>query len=168
MVKPCSNFPKENRGTARILEGVIAAIIIFVAFSVSVYLLQSSDARVFEEKSDMDRLSYNVLHTLVESGTIEETLELEPFSAAPNLKSALQRSLPSSIYFNLTVFNCTESENNYPAIELTPIPLPINNTSTGAFTKSIEVSSTSMTFTSKQGNIYHIVLMLARPGGEGA
>lgn len=167
MVKTCNTFSKANRGTARILEGVVAAIIIFVAFSVSVYLLQPSDAKVLEEKLDMDRLSYNVLHTLVESGSIEENLELDPSFAAPHLKNVLQRSLPSPIYFNLTVFNCTESAGNYPAIDLTPIPLPVNNTSTDALTELIEVSSTSTTYTSRKGNIYHLVLMLARPGGEG-
>jgi hypothetical protein len=165
LVMPFNTFSKARRGQSRILEAVIAAVVIFVVFSVSIYLLQPS-VQVLNEKSDLDRLGYNVLHTLVESETIEKTLELDSLSAAPYLKTVIQRSLPSAIYFNLTIFNCTETVIS-PAIELKLLSLDINNTSADSFTKSIEVSSTNIIYTSKQGNIYYLVLMLARPGGAG-
>lgn len=166
MVMLRNNLLKTRKGQSRILEAVIAAVIIFIAFSVSMFLIRASDVKVLQERADLDRLGYNVLHRLVESGTIEETLE-EPLDigfGGALLQTTVQRSLPATTYFNLTIFNCTESSQGL-WVELRPLPLSINNTSADSFTKSLEVSSTSMTYTSKIGNIYYLVLVLARAGG---
>jgi len=159
---------RARKGQSRILEAAIAAVIIFIVFSVSMFLIRTSDIRVLQERADLDRLGYNVLHRLVESGTIEETLETPAgpkwMGAGPILKTFIQNSLPSTTYFNLTIFNCTDKGS---WVELKPLKLepPVNNASPEAFANSLEVSSTNMMYTSKKGNIYHLVLVLARAGG---
>jgi hypothetical protein len=166
-------FLKARSGQSRILEAVIAAAIIFIVFSASMFLIRASDVKILQERADLDRLGYNVLHRLVESGIIEKTLESWPSGsgfAEAILKTAVQRSLPSKIYFNLEIFNCTErvsAENPEDKIvRLEPLPYDVSNAPPELFAKSLEVSSTSLIYTSKRGNIYHLVLVLARAGGE--
>jgi hypothetical protein len=166
MVMRHNHSLKTSRGQSRILEVVIAAVIIFIVFSVSMFFIQPSDVRVLQERADLDRLGYNVLHRLVESGTIQYFLEvpLNQTARELNLRTAVQKSLQSAIYFNLTIYNCTESSSGGLGITLNPLNLQLSNTSADSFNKSLEVSSTTMTYTSKKGNIYYLVLVLARGG----
>jgi len=153
---------RARKGQSRILEAVIAAVIIFIVFSVSMFFIRASDVKVLQERADLDRLGYNVLHGLVESGTIEATIE--KFGSGFGevyLKTVVQSSLPSTTYFNLTIFNCVDKGS---WVELKPL-ISVSNASVDSFANSLEVSSTNMIYTSKKGNIYHLVLVLARAGG---
>jgi len=166
MVMLRNNLLKARKGQSRILEAVIAAVIIFIVFSVSMFLIRASDVKVLQERADLDRLGYNTLHRLVESDTIEATIEVASGRGIdPSfVKTIIQKSLPSATYFNLTIYKCID---NGSWIELEPHPRypPISNASEDAFAKSMEVSSTNMIYTSKTGNIYLLVLVLARAGG---
>jgi hypothetical protein len=157
---------KARKGQSRILEAVIAAVIVFIVFSVSTFLIRTSDVGVVQERADLDRLGYNVLHRLVESGTIEETLENSAGLGEAQLKTMVQKSLPAAMYFNLTVYNCTGS-----LVEswFAPNPPSISNVAaeTDPFASSMEISSTNVIYTSKKGNIYFLVLALARAGEGG-
>ena len=164
MVMLFNDLLKARKGQSRILEAAIAAVIIFIVFSVSVFLVRTSDVRVLQERADLDRLGYNVLHRVVESGTIEKIWE-NPLSIGFRkalLQTAVQNSLPSTTYFNLTVFRCVEEADGRVGLQY---ETSVNNTSVDSFTNSLEVSSTNMIYTSKSGNIYHLVLALARAGG---
>lgn len=161
-----SKFFKAYKGQSRILEAVIAAAIIFLVFSVSLFFVKSSDVKVLPERADLDRIGYNILHELSESGTIEETIENNPLgSPESHLKVLLQRLLPFSTYFNLTVYEAFN--NNVGKARVPPKAIVIvSNATPDVFTNSLEVSSTSIIYTSKNGNIYFISLALSR-GGEG-
>jgi hypothetical protein len=150
---------RSGRGQSRILEAVVAAAIIFIVFSVSSYLVRASEVRVLQERADLDRLGYNVLHRLVESGAYEEIQgraasqqELELL-----LKDALQRALPTSVYFNLTIYRCE-------GLELTPLPINPSNMPAESTPKTLERSSTSTIYTSRDGTIYLLILTLTREG----
>lgn len=145
-----------RRGQSRILEAVVAASIIFVVFSVSSFLVRASDIRVLQERADLDRLGYNNLHILVESGAFEEIILIHQNNASLisyDLKNILQRSLPQDILFNLTVYECLNMSLLFIA----------NNTYHQP--TSLEVSSTSLIYTSREGKIYFLNLILTRPGG---
>jgi len=164
---PIKKLIKSSSGQSRILEAVIAAVIIFIVFSVSLYLIRASDVRVQQERADLDRLGYNVLHTLVESGAIDETLEspaglAQPYIGELYLKQSVQNALPPSIYFNLTIYKCTGS---LTGAWFESDPHSVTNAPDGAFANALEVSSTPLTYTSKSGNIYYLVLVLTRAGG---
>ncbi|MEM3666946.1 MAG: hypothetical protein QW222_07705 [Candidatus Bathyarchaeia archaeon] len=155
-------FSSSIRGQSRILEAVIAAVIIFIVFSVSIFLVQTSNVKVSQEKADLDRLGYNVLHEIVESGSIEATLE-EDVLGGEYLKTLIHRSLPSSIYFNLTIYNCTGSIYGKWYYGN---PASFSNAPAKIFANSIETSSTSLIYTSKRGNIYYLVLTLTKAWGS--
>jgi len=163
MVMLFNGLLRARKGQSRILEAVIAAVIIFIVFSVSMFLIRASDVRVLQERADLDRIGYNALHRLVESGTIETTIEKYGSGFGEvYLKTVVQESLPSTMYFNLTIFNCVDKGS---WVELDNRRWVSNTSDPKSFAKSLEVSSTNMIYTSKKGNIYHLVLVLARAGG---
>jgi len=153
---------RSRKGQSRILEAVIAAVIIFIVFSVSLYFIRASNITVLQERADLDRLGYNTLHRLVESGTIEATIEKRIDAAF--VKTIIEKSLPSATYFNLTIFICSD-QGSWVVLEPHPSYPLISNAPEDAFVKSMEVSSTNMIYTSKRGGIYQLVLILARAGG---
>jgi hypothetical protein len=160
---------KNRAGQMRILETVIAAVILFIVFSAATFLVQTSDVKVLQERSDLDRLGYNVLNSLMESGTIE-TIETSPLYQNWNqttdlyLKTAVHSLLPVNIYFNLTLFKSTDMTTY---VKLQPVTSNVATASPTSFTNSTEVSSTDIIYTSKNGNVYHAILLLAR-AGEGS
>jgi len=164
-----------NRGQARILETVVAATIIFIVFTASSFFINNSQVTVVQERSDLDRLGYNVLSRLTESGTIEATIEststplTSMTSTSPEiieLKAFIQNSLPSSMLFNLTVKKWSENgQANWVTSQ--NLPVSISNINDNSFSSSLAVSSTPMIYTSKNGNIYTLVLVLAN-AGQGA
>ncbi|MEM2127498.1 MAG: hypothetical protein QXH67_04665 [Candidatus Bathyarchaeia archaeon] len=158
------NLLASERGQSRILEAVIAASVIFMVFSVSSLLVRASDIRVLQERADLDRLGYNTLHKLVESGAFEDIMRKassQPDEQASSLKNLLQRSLPQDIFFNLTVYRCETEEMNINISSL-------NITATNMLQeqRSLEISSTSLTYTSRNGDIYLLILILTRAGGS--
>jgi hypothetical protein len=158
---------RSRRGQSRILEAVIAAAIIFIVFSVSMYFINISNLRALQERADLDRVGYNTLHRLVESGTIE-ALHMDRIDAdhAALFKTIIQKSLPPATYFNLTIFHCSGSDED-SWVKLEPYSnYPIGNIPEDAFDKTMEISSTSIIYTSKTGKIYLLVLVLARAGGN--
>lgn len=150
-----TRLSKSRKGQARILEAVIAAAIIFIVFSVSMYLTQASNIKVMQERVDLDKLGYNVLHELIEAKTIEKTIEA---NTPENLRIAIQKSLPHSIYFTLTI-------KIWSGTSLNPLS-SFSNAPTEIFSESLEVSSTSLIYTSQKGNIYQLILTLTKPWGE--
>ena len=143
---------KSNSGIARILEVVVAATIIFIVFSASSILISNSHATATQEKSDLDTIGYNVLSRLTESGTIEATVESHPQQLI-QLKAFVQSSLPSSMFFSLTV---TKPDGSLQTV---------GNADATSFSSINTVSSTPMIYTSSLG-VYHLVLVLANAGGN--
>lgn len=150
---------RNNLGFARILETVVAATIIFIVFTASSFFINSSQIKAVQERTDLDRLGYNVLSRLTESGTIEATIENTP-PLTVQLKAYLQHSLPSSIFFNLTIMNWPSNQDGWVNL------LSLSNSDDSSFSSSLEVSSTPMIYTSKNGNIYYLILVLANAGEE--
>lgn len=152
---------KSQRGQSRILEVVIAATIILMTFAAAYFLINVSNVKVLQEREDLDRLGYNTLHRLVESGVFEQTVEVR--LQADFLKTIIQKSLPPETYFNLTIFICSDQGS---IIKLEPHPSypPMSNAPKDTFINALETSSSSIIYTSKSGKIYYVVLVLAKVG----
>lgn len=158
---------ENRRGFSRILEVVIAAVIIFISFAVATFLVQTSDVRILQERTELDRLGYNVLNSLANSRTIEV---LENDSAYENwtimdketyLKTTIQSYLPITVYFNLTISKYVDKAIFVQFEQFTSATnMPVDQAKT-----STEVSATEMPYTSKNGNVYCTVLLLIRAGG---
>jgi hypothetical protein len=163
-------WSKSNTGQARILEAVVAATIVFLVFSASSILINGSRVTATQERADLNILGYNVLSRLTEAGTIEATIEKASLPFTQNslevieLKASLQNSLPSSIFFSLTITNNTKTNDGS---QTAGQQLTVGNAEAVSFSASTDVSSTPLIYTSKSGSIYFIVLVLANVGGQG-
>jgi len=156
---------RDSKGFSRILEVVIAAVIIFVVFSVTTFLIQTSDVRTVQERADLDRTGYNVLTGIIESGVIENIETSSTLNVANYLRTIIQSSLPPTVYFSFSVSNCTD-KTTYVTVELVD-GSSVTNCPSEIFVNSNEVSSTDLIYTSKNGNVYRAVLLLTR-AGEGS
>jgi len=173
--------PRQNTGISRILESVTAAFIIIIVFVAATFLINSSYFQSQQEKGDLERLGYNTLSILVESRTIESTIEkykaditqdenADQMQSENNLRSFLQNVLPNSIYFNLEIYVRKSTLDSYSFVnpfysDQFPIndPLLINNDPTGEiFQNSLYTSSTPIIYTSEEGAIYKLTLTLSR------
>jgi len=146
---------KINRGQIRIFEAVVATTVIFVVFSVSMLLIYPPRLWLIYEKEYLDRLGYNILHNLAETGAIEIVLN----RGVHHLEMAMDKIMPPLTYYNLTVFVFNAAEGKTQRFA------SISNTTPEVFRQIPEVSSTIMVYTSKTGETYYLVLVLAK-GGE--
>lgn len=153
---------KRDKGQMRILETVIAAAIIYVVFSASFFLIRSSETVTSQEIVDLNKLGYNLLHRIIESGTIEETLESgsETGGGTDYLKVVVHRFLPTGVFFNLTVYRCSQNLSEPPFEQ----SWTISNAQSEDLMKLKEIAHASTVYTSKTGNIYYLVLNIARAG----
>ncbi|MEM2152941.1 MAG: hypothetical protein QW294_06680 [Candidatus Bathyarchaeia archaeon] len=147
-------------GQVRIIEAVIAAILMFIAFTAAFFMLFSSEKFFKQETVDLNRLAYNVLHRLAESGVIEIAVN-EGQSAV--LANALQSLLPQNVYYNLTIYERDSSGQGWIPVNLGGKSY-VSNASGEVFERSSEVASASITYTSKNGEIYYLSLVLTRAG----
>jgi hypothetical protein len=148
---------KNRKGISRILEAVIASVILLMTYSAAAVMIRSADVQVIQESGDLDRLGYNVLSTIIESGAIHNPT---------TLKLALQANLPPTIYFNFTILNCINDPNGAIYIQPDNNYGKITNTNDDtAFVETRQVSSTSTIFTAPNGQIKQLILQLTRAGG---
>jgi hypothetical protein len=156
---PKDGLLRAKKGQARLTESILAVGLILILFTTSIYLMSSSKVWTIYEKGDLDKLGYNLLSYLLETRVIDN-LGASPAESAEQLKFLVERNLPPMTFFNLTIYKCISGSDG-SNIVLVPW-LKINNTDWEAFEASVEVSSTSVLYTSVKGSIYFIVLMLAR------
>lgn len=150
-------------GQARIIEAVMASILIFIAFTAAFYMLFSSERFFRQEAVDLNRLAYNTLHRLVESGAIEEAVGGDNVNET-KLRNAIQSLLPQNIYFKLTIYNLTIYGGNSGQQSRIEEISSISNAQQEVFERSSEVVSASITYTSRDRKIYYLCLSLTRAG----
>ncbi|MEM2252112.1 MAG: hypothetical protein QXE73_03040 [Candidatus Bathyarchaeia archaeon] len=141
---------KLESGQARIIEAVMASILIFIAFTAAFFMLFSSEKFFKQETVDLNRLAYNVLHRLAESGVLDEIDETK-------IRRVLHGLLPQNIYFNLTIYETSDSGGLRSALYISNAPPEV-------FEKSSEVASAGITYTSKMGKTYYLNLKLTQAG----
>lgn len=155
---------RRNKGQARILEAVVAALLIFIVFTGSSFLVNRLDTTSTQERTDLDRLGYNVLSKLTESRTIEATIENNATSQIMRqieLKNFIRSAVPSSMLFSLDITEYGRNETWVMPLSV----MTISNADGVSFSNSLTISSTPTLYTSKNGNIYYLVLILASGKG---
>lgn len=143
-------------GQVRIIEAVATSILIFIIFTTIFFMLFSSEKFFKQETVDLNRLAYNILNCLVESGVVEEAIKDGQMDRL-KMVSALQNLLPQTMYFKLTISE-RAGLGNWITIS------SISNAPEGLFEVSAEVASAIITYTSKNGKIYCFSLCLTRAG----
>ncbi len=148
---------RSREGQMRILEAVIATTVLLVAFTAFYFMLYSSVKFFKQEAVDLNRLSYNALMHLAESGIVERALSGDAQAGGAMLLRALQVLLPSNVFFNLTIVNITDASSR-------EVVVSVSNAVPAIFEGPSEVASATTTYTSSEGKIYMLVLRLALVG----
>jgi len=90
-----------NKGQIRVIETILASFIIVVALSfVNIFATTPSSPRY--EATDLQKVGYNVLHDLDEQGLLPRFVYKGDWGS---LRAALRVTLPSDVYFNMTVYD---------------------------------------------------------------
>lgn len=103
----------DRRGQMRVIEAIMASLLIVFAV-VFVDLFAVTPASPKYESGELEKIGFNVLHDLDEQELLGRFVCKEPPEWA-NMTSALAASLPTDVYFNLTVFDMNGNVvNNVP------------------------------------------------------
>lgn len=97
--------PKNTKGQMRVIETILASLVIVLALTfVNIFAATPYSTRY--ETSDLEKLGHNVLHDIDQKRLLCRFVYEEEWS---NLTAALTISLPTDVYFNLTVFDLEDN-----------------------------------------------------------
>jgi len=92
---------KGRKGQMRIIEALLASFLILFAIAfVNLFALTPTSQTY--EASELEKVGFNVLHDLDEQSLLERYIQYREWA---NFTAALTVSLPTDVYFNLTVYD---------------------------------------------------------------
>jgi hypothetical protein len=99
---------KNEKGQMRVVETILASIVIMVTLTfVNSVVIPPYSPRY--EATELEKLGYNVLHNLEARGILTRYVYDPDIAKGQSLlRSALMVSLPSDVYFNLTIYRLDE------------------------------------------------------------
>jgi hypothetical protein len=101
---------KNNRGQMRIIETILAAIIIVSALAFVNFFSINPSAAAYEVK-DLEKIGYSILNDLDQQGILASKVYQQ--SEWVDLKTALRLTLPVDVYFNLTICRLQVDDSLY-------------------------------------------------------
>ncbi len=90
---------KNTKGQMRVIETILAAIIIVAALSF-VGIFAVSPTSPGYELTDLEKMGYSALHDLDQQGILESLVYDQKYS---DLRTVLKITIPVDVYFNLTI-----------------------------------------------------------------
>jgi len=159
---------RDRRGQFRAVEATVAAFIIFFSFIAANYLIRNSRVWTVSRSEDLSMLGYNLLHSLDVTGVLNGTVATQRVGWERGLDFALKTFLPSTAYYNLTVYksDLKEVDPSVGVAELEGVGGIITNTDPDTFSRSPEVISIQYLFTSTDGSVFLLVLQISEARGE--
>lgn len=102
---------KGSKGQMRVIEVILASIMVISAI-IFLYYFSSAPASSTYETGDLEKIGHNVLHNIDEQRLLGRYVFNSEWS---NLQAALTVSIPTDVYFNLTVYDLNGNQiNNVP------------------------------------------------------
>jgi hypothetical protein len=147
---------KCRRGMARLLEAVVAAIIVATALSVSYFYLLPTNPYVIRGGTDLEKYGFDTLNTLARQGGFDRVIFDASGEIVPNwdqqMRVVLGSIFPTGILFNMTVYNSTVNVDRF--VTLTPLPtnVSISNADASALLNAGQVSQVTFIYTTKYIN----------------
>jgi len=104
----------DRRGQMRVIEAIMASlIVVFAVAFIDLFAVTPVSPRY--ESGELEKIGYNVLHDLDGEGLLARFVYNASTAAWENLTAALAASLPTDVYFNLTVYDVSgRVVNNQP------------------------------------------------------
>ena len=104
---------RSSKGQMRVIEAVMASLIVVSAIAF-LYLFAATPSSQPQETSELEKIGHNVLHDIDEQGLLARFVYRSEWA---NLTSALVVSLPTNVYFNLTVYDVNGNPMNHPLMQ---------------------------------------------------
>jgi len=101
---------RNKRGQVRVIEAIMASLIVVFAITV-VNLFSVTPVSPKYEAGELEKIGFNVLHDLDEEKLLARFVYNGEWA---NLTAALAASLPTDVYFNLTVYDMAGAVVNQP------------------------------------------------------
>lgn len=135
------------KGQMRIIEALLASFVILFAITfINIFAVTPSSPAY--ETGDLEKIGYNVLHDLDEEKLLGRFVNNQEWA---NLTLALMVSLPTDVYFNLTVYDL-----NGVVVNTEPISYGTSQT----FASAGFVASVTYVVTGYQANYNPRILIL--------
>jgi len=136
-----------KKGQMRIIEALLASFVILFAITfISIFAITPSSPTY--ETGELEKIGYNVLHDLDEQNLLPRFLYNQEWT---NLTAALMVSLPSDVYYNLTVYDLEGNTVNSVSIKYG---------SSNVFSESAHVASVTYIVPGYQANYNPKILVL--------
>jgi len=104
---------KSLKGQMRVVEAIIASLVVIFAIGF-LYIFAAVPSSQPYEAGDLEKIGQNVLHNIDEQRLLARYVYNSEWA---NLTAALMVSLPSNVYFNLTVFDINGNRINPTLIQ---------------------------------------------------
>lgn len=117
-----------KKGQMRIIEALLASFVILFAITF-ISIFATTPSSLTYETGELEKVGYNVLHDLDEKNLLPRFVYKQEWA---NLTAALMVSLPTDVYYNLTVCDLDGNRIN---------PVPIKYGSSRVFSESTHVAS---------------------------
>ncbi|MGQ9514664.1 MAG: hypothetical protein ACUVTL_06405 [Thermoproteota archaeon] len=154
------NSRQKQSGQFRIIE---ATIIIFLTLTAVNQFTRNPRLIMTGRSVNLRSTAYNILYRLADTGILESTLGRGTRDWENDLKIVLDTLLPSTVYFNLTVY-ALKNPLEPSAFFIYNRNAISNCRSQSAFTRSPEISSATFLFVAYNSKIYILRLQLAEGG----
>lgn len=150
-------------GQIRIIEAALAAVIMLFALIAVDQFTRNPRLVMTSRSGTLRSMAYNALYRLADLGVLDNTLGRRLVNWELHLKIVLATLLPTTVYYNLTVYAFNNTQN--PSVYVRCDTLNITNTlSPVAFTQTPEIASATFLYVTFNSRIYMLRLQIAEGG----
>jgi hypothetical protein len=98
----------KNKGQMRVIEAILASFVLISALTfVNFFALAPTNQKY--EITDLENLGYNALHDLDVQGLLSNFIYSDDWTS---LKAALSVTLPTDVYYNITIYDMKRNAIN--------------------------------------------------------
>jgi len=136
-----------SKGQMRVVEAVMASLVVVTAV-VFLYAFAAAPSSQTYETGELEKIGHNVLHDIDEQRLLARYVYNSEWA---NITAALIVSVPTDVYFNLTIYDINGYAINHPLIQYG---------SSQVFTSSKAVASVTYIVSGYQTNYSPRILVL--------
>ena len=103
---------RSRKGQMRVVEAVMASLIVVSALAF-LYAFAATPSSQPQETSELEKIGHNVLHDMDEQRLLTRFVYNSEWA---NLTSGLFVSLPTNVYFNLSIYDTNGNSISHPLI----------------------------------------------------
>lgn len=161
---------KQRRGIARLIEVILASVLLASSLSISYYYLRPANPNVQRGIDDLDKYGYDLLGSLAQKGGFDDTILNQTGVPLPDwqyqLQIALGSMMPVGLIFNVTVYEAVHSSGSISGSDLVVLNVlntqNITNSVPGAFSYAAQVAQVTFVYTTSSFYTLVFFLQLAR------